>query len=218
MKTALDYQKTHPDTLVIVTGDHAHSTQIVPDNFGGARTATVTTVDGNPMTVAYSSAYAPGDATAQATHTGAQIRVAAIGPQAANVTGVIDQTDLFSTMLGRTPSTLPSGPTATATVTVTATPTTPAPTSTPAAKPSIWLAAPKKVARGSETWISVTADDATEVTVRIKQGKNTTTKELADDGGSIKLPGSLRKGAVQVKVVATGPGGRTKVTRTIVVR
>ena len=220
VKTALDYQKTHPDTLVIVTGDHAHSTQIVPDNFGGARTATVTTVDGNPMTVAYSSAYAPGDATAQATHTGAQIRVAAIGPQAANVTGVIDQTDLFSTMLGRTPSTLPSGPTATATatVTVTATPTTPAPTSTPAAKPSIWLAAPKKVARGSETWISVTADDATEVTVRIKQGKNTTTKELADDGGSIKLPGSLRKGAVQVKVVATGPGGRTKVTRTIVVR
>ena len=61
------------------------------------------------MTVAYSTSYA-GDPAAQATHTGAQIRVAAIGPQAANVTGVIDQTDLFATMLGRTPSTLPTNP------------------------------------------------------------------------------------------------------------
>ncbi len=220
VKVALDYQKTHPDTLVIVTGDHAHSTQIVPDNFGGARTATVEAFDGDPMTVAYSSAYAPGDPAAQATHTGAQIRVAAIGPQAANVTGVIDQTDLFSTMLGRTPSTLPPGPTttatATATVTVTATPTPPGAPAAP--KPSIWLASPKKVARNAETWISVTVDGATEVKVRVKQGKNATTKELADDGGSLKLPGSLRKGAVQVKVIATGAGGRSTLTRTIVVR
>ena len=36
VKIALDYQKTHPDTLVIVTGDHAHSTQIVMDNVTAA--------------------------------------------------------------------------------------------------------------------------------------------------------------------------------------
>ena len=233
---ALDYQKTHPDTLVIVTGDHAHSTQIVPDTFGGSKTATLEAFDGDPMTVAYSSAYAPGDPAAQATHTGAQIRVAAIGPQASNVTGVIDQTDLFATMLGRTPSTLPTAPTATVTVTATPTtpvpttpvpttpvpttpvPTTPAPTGTPVDKPTMWLAAPKKVARDAQTWISVTVSDATEVKVRIKQASFRRVKELSADGGSLRLPGSLRKGTVQVKVIATGAGGRATLTRTIVVR
>ena len=220
VKVALDYQKTHPETLVIVTGDHAHSTQIVPDNFGGSKTATVQAFDGDPMTVAYSSAYAPGDPAAQATHTGAQIRVAAIGPQASNVTGVIDQTDLFNTMLGRTPSTLP---TSAPTVTVTATPTTPVPTtSTPTAapvgRPTIWLASPRKVARGADTWISVAVGDATEVKVRITQRKDSTTKELSATGGALRLPSSVRKGAVQIKVIASGEGGRRTLTRTIVVR
>lgn len=32
------------------------------------------------------------------THTGTQVRIAAQGPQAANVLGVTDQTDLFFTM------------------------------------------------------------------------------------------------------------------------
>jgi alkaline phosphatase len=219
VKTALDYQKTHPDTLVIVTGDHAHSTQIVMDNVGGSMTATVTTVDGDPMTVAYSSSYA-GTPPQQATHTGAQIRVAAIGPQAANVTGVIDQTDLFDTMLGRTPSTLPNhpGPTVTVTATPTAQPTTPAPTSTPADKPAIWLASPKKVARGAETWISATVSDATEVKVRITQGKDTTVRKLSKKGGSVKLPASLRKGAAKITVIAVGDAGRTTLTRSITVR
>jgi alkaline phosphatase len=31
-------------------------------------------------------------------HTGTQVRIAAQGPQAANVVGVTDQTDLFTTM------------------------------------------------------------------------------------------------------------------------
>ncbi len=47
VKTALAYQRTHPYTLVVVTGDHAHSTQIVMDNYGGSATATVTTVYGD---------------------------------------------------------------------------------------------------------------------------------------------------------------------------
>ncbi|SEC60602.1 alkaline phosphatase [Nocardioides exalbidus] len=222
VKAALDYQKAHPDTLVIVTGDHAHSTQIVMDNFGGSATATVTTADGDPMTVAYSSSYA-GTPPQQATHTGSQIRVAAIGPQAANVTGVIDQTDLFNTMMGRTPSTLPTQPTATATTTVTTTPspTTPAPTSTPTStpveEPTIWLASPKKVARGSETWISVTVDGATSVKVKIKQGKDVVVRELSRKGGSVKLP-RLDRGSAQIKVIAVGAGGRTEVKRTLTVR
>jgi alkaline phosphatase len=32
-------------------------------------------------------------------HTGTQVRIAAVGPQAANVVGVTDQTDLFRMML-----------------------------------------------------------------------------------------------------------------------
>jgi alkaline phosphatase len=94
---ALDYQLAHPDTLVIVTGDHAHSTQIVANDEGGKRTATVVTADGVPMTVAYSSA--EGGDPRRSSHTGTQIRVAAIGPQADRVTGVIDQTELFAVMV-----------------------------------------------------------------------------------------------------------------------
>jgi len=100
VKVALDHQSAHPDTLVIVTGDHAHSTQIVMDDRGGIETTTLTTADGDPMTVAYSTTYREaGDS--KATHTGTQIRVAAVGPGAEGVAGVIDQTDLHAIMLGR---------------------------------------------------------------------------------------------------------------------
>ncbi|WP_207084259.1 alkaline phosphatase [Nocardioides sp. S5] len=96
VEVALAHQRAHPDTLVIVTGDHAHSTQIVTNDEGGRRTATVVTADGAPMTVAYSSA--EGGDPGRSSHTGAQVRVAAVGPQADRVTGVIDQTDLFALM------------------------------------------------------------------------------------------------------------------------
>jgi alkaline phosphatase len=98
VQVALAFQEKKPDTLIIVTGDHAHSTQIVGGVTDGKQVATVQTADGDPMTVAYSTSEVGSD------HTGAQIRVAASGPQGANVTGVIDQTDLFLTMLGRSPS------------------------------------------------------------------------------------------------------------------
>jgi alkaline phosphatase len=103
VRVALDYQAAHPDTLVIVTGDHAHSTQIVMDDKGGIDTATLTTADGDPMTVAYSTAYreaADGKEASKATHTGTQIRVAAVGPGSERVSGVIDQTELHAIMLG----------------------------------------------------------------------------------------------------------------------
>jgi len=90
---ALDHQRTHPDTLVIVTGDHAQSTQIVASVRDGIQTATLQSADGDPLTLAYSTGLGV------ANHTGTQIRVAAVGPGASAVTGVIDQTDLFDVML-----------------------------------------------------------------------------------------------------------------------
>ena len=225
VKSALAYQSKHPDTLVIVTGDHAHSTQIVPDANAGRQTATVTTVDGNPMTVAYSTAAAGSSAS----HTGAQIRVAAIGPQAANVTGVIDQTDLFATMLGRTPSTLPTSgptvtvtasptqsPTASPTTSPTATPTT-QPTTQPTGKPVARLAAPKALRRGERAWIAVAASDASSVKVVVVQGRTRVTRKLASRGGSVRLP-ALSRGSARIKVVVKGDGGTTRITRTITVR
>lgn len=103
VKVALDYQETHPDTLIIVTSDHAHSTQIVPGPDAGRQTATLRTADGYPMSVAYSTQ------ASGSSHTGATVRVAAKGPQAANVTGLIDQTDLYATLLGRGPGATPGG-------------------------------------------------------------------------------------------------------------
>ncbi|MDP2711884.1 MAG: alkaline phosphatase [Solirubrobacteraceae bacterium] len=107
VKVALDYQRSNPDTLIIVTSDHAHSTQIVPGANSGVQTATVRTADGDPMTVAYSTQ------AVGSSHTGSTVRVAAKGPQGANVTGLIDQTDLYATLLGRggsQPTPPPAGP------------------------------------------------------------------------------------------------------------
>jgi alkaline phosphatase len=98
VRVALAYAAAHPDTLVIVTGDHAHSAQIVPpltpQDHGPGLLSTLITADGEPMTISYAT-NVPGRFEE---HTGAQVRIAAIGPQAANVMGVTDQTDLFHTM------------------------------------------------------------------------------------------------------------------------
>lgn len=44
------------------------------------------------------ASYGTGTSPTSQEHTGSQIRVAAQGPQAANVAGLIDQTDLFDIM------------------------------------------------------------------------------------------------------------------------
>ncbi len=134
VQVALEYQESNPDTLIIVTGDHSHSTQIVPSSSSGRATATVQTADGDPMTLAYSTNN-PGSSQA---HTGSQIRIAAKGPQAANVTGVVDQTDIFATALGRTPSEVPG----TVTETVTTTVTTEVPVPTPVPGPTVTVPGP----------------------------------------------------------------------------
>ncbi len=95
VQKALDYQKSHPDTLVVVTADHGHTSQIVAaGSTTTGVTATVTTADNAPMTVSYATTPLPGSQQ----HTGTQVRIAAKGPQAANVLGITDQTDLFTTI------------------------------------------------------------------------------------------------------------------------
>ena len=98
IKVALDWAKRNPDTLIIVTGDHGHTSQIIEpqsdtDHSPGS-IATLITADNQPMVINYATNLNGRSMS----HTGTQIRVAARGPQAANVVGVTDQTDLHYTM------------------------------------------------------------------------------------------------------------------------
>ena len=100
VKVGLDFAKHHPDTLIIITADHAHTSQIVPvpaandTTRPGTLSTLLTKVDRSLMTVSYGTR-AHGQSQ---DHTGAQVRIAAQGPQAAGVVGVTDQTDLFHLM------------------------------------------------------------------------------------------------------------------------
>jgi alkaline phosphatase len=91
VQVALAYAKEHGDTLVIVTADHAHSSQIVEEGTKAPGLAiALTTKDGSVMDVSYGNS----ESSSQG-HTGAQLRVAAYGPGAGNFAGLIDQTDMF---------------------------------------------------------------------------------------------------------------------------
>jgi alkaline phosphatase/streptomycin-6-phosphatase len=94
----LEYARAHRDTLVVVTADHAHTSQIVPIPTDASPpvglVSVLLTKDGAPMAVSYATS--PYHRSQE--HTGTQLRIAAEGPQAANVLGVLDQTDLFRLM------------------------------------------------------------------------------------------------------------------------
>lgn len=91
VQVALAFAKKTGDTLVVVTADHAHATQIIPaDSPAYGLTQKLKTKDGSPMTISYATSE-----TDSQEHTGTQVRIAAYGPSAANVSGLIDQTDLF---------------------------------------------------------------------------------------------------------------------------
>jgi alkaline phosphatase len=92
VQVALAFAKTHPKTLIIVTADHAHSSQIVePGSEIQGLGSILTTKEGAPMEISYGTAPKGGSQS----HTGASVRAAAQGPQSANVVGIHDQTELY---------------------------------------------------------------------------------------------------------------------------
>ena len=94
VQVALEFSKKNPDTLIIVTGDHAHTSQIIPNESNSpGRTASLITKDNVAMTINYGTSTGSSQE-----HTGAQVRTAAYGPHAGNISGLLDQTDLFFIM------------------------------------------------------------------------------------------------------------------------
>jgi alkaline phosphatase len=94
VQAALAFAKADGHTLVIVTADHAHSSQIIPNGTKAPGLAeALATKDGTVMSVSYGNS--EGDSQE---HTGAQLRVAAYGPWAANFAGLTDQSDMFFTI------------------------------------------------------------------------------------------------------------------------
>jgi alkaline phosphatase len=114
VQAALDFAANDGNTLVIVTADHAHTSQIVDSTPPTSLSTALTTADGTTMKVSYGTAAAGGSQQ----HTGTQLRIAAYGPGAAQVVGLTDQTDNFFTManalqLDRDTDALSAGATAT---------------------------------------------------------------------------------------------------------
>ncbi|RKQ87450.1 alkaline phosphatase [Solirubrobacter pauli] len=103
---AQEFQKSHPDTLIIVSADHSHTSQIIgPTTVPRGQYTTLQTADGAPIRISYGTAAITGSQS----HTGATVPVFASGPRAADVTGTIDQTALFpiltNTQTGTGPAT-----------------------------------------------------------------------------------------------------------------
>lgn len=217
---ALDYQASHPDTLVVVTADHAHTSQIVSEDASGTGLPTgyssnLLTKDGQTLSLTYGTVgYQAGSApvsdpsTLSQQHTGAVVPVWAIGPQASAILGTNDHTDLFDLLRGaKAAQTAPS-------TTTTVTQTVPGPTTTvvkpaPAAKPRIALAVRPGATRASGIVVDVSTLGATKVKVTVKQGTKTiSTKALKSGGGAAKLSAlKAKKGTVRITVSATGSGG-----------
>jgi alkaline phosphatase/streptomycin-6-phosphatase len=254
---ALEYQKTHPDTLIVVTADHAHTSQIVSEDASGAGLPTgyssnVTTKDGQTLsltygTVGYQAGAAPATnpdiagavpTTASMQHTGAVVPVWASGPQAANVLGTNDHTDLFDLIrFAKTAQSTPSntvqvpGPSSTVTVTTPATTVT-GPTQTVTApsaassqpKPPDFAATGLKAFRAHGFEIAYVTNATGAVTVRITRGAKTLASGSdttdAGSGEIVAKPTSAGRkatpGKVTVKVtVRSGTVAPITTTKTV---
>ena len=109
---ALDYQERHPDTLVVVSADHSHTSQIVAEDSSGTGVPTgystnLLSKEGQTLSLTYGTAgfggaglppVAPNTVSQQ--HTGAVVPVWAGGPGSLGVLGTNDHTDLFEVIGG----------------------------------------------------------------------------------------------------------------------
>jgi alkaline phosphatase len=102
---ALEYQRSHPDTLIVVTADHAHTSQIVGEDSNGANAPTgysdnLITKDGQTLRLTYGTAGGPSPAAAPPSqqHTGSVVPIWGGGPGAAEILGTTDHTDLFDVL------------------------------------------------------------------------------------------------------------------------
>ena len=92
VRVALDFAAANPNTLVVVSADHSHTSLVVESSYSGPGLySTLVTDEGQPMVVHYGTA--PQGGSQQ--HTGGTVPIMASGPQAGEVSGVIDQTDIF---------------------------------------------------------------------------------------------------------------------------
>lgn len=108
---AIDYQRTHPDTLIVVTADHSHTSQIVSEDASGSEVPTgystnLLTKDGQAMSLTYGTAGYGGPGAAPVAvppsqqHTGAVVPVWGGGPGSLKILGTNDHTDLFDVLGG----------------------------------------------------------------------------------------------------------------------
>lgn len=100
VKIALDYAHAYPDTLVVVTSDHAHTSQIIPVPEKGSDPppgllSTLITADKAELTVGYATNSVCCSSGHAMEHTGSQVRLAAYGPGAERFSGQHDMTDVF---------------------------------------------------------------------------------------------------------------------------
>lgn len=97
---ALDYAAKNPDTLVIATADHAQSSQMVDftddENHPPGWCARLISGEGAELRLVYATNVRRDFQQ----HTGTPVRVAARGPRAARVLGLLEQTDLYFLMAG----------------------------------------------------------------------------------------------------------------------
>ncbi len=105
---ALKFQEKNPDTLIVVTADHSHTSLIVSEDSSGTGNPTgysdnLITKDGQTMRITYGTAGGPGPVATPPSqqHTGGVVPIWAQGPGASAILGTTDHTDLFAILQGK---------------------------------------------------------------------------------------------------------------------